>query len=161
MAMIDYGAVLIKNGKVMNENQFFMDMESSVGCKIDGIDGQYSVYAGDSEFVIATYKTVLRVAANGKLGPLWFGLDREDEYGINANKIIIHERYNGVQFTIKNIYRGVFHASFTYKGNFYNIIYGYGIDPDFSVWDDVKVRYLGVEGARTVDNLYKRLIKNH
>ena len=151
MALIDYGAILIKNNKVMNENQFFMDMESSVGCKIDGIDGRYSVYAGDSEFVIATYKTVLRVAANGKLGPGWFGLDREDEYGINANKIVIHERYNGVQFTIKKIYHGVFHASFTYNG--------YGIDPDFSVWDDVKVRYLGVEGARTVDNLYKRLIK--
>lgn len=31
MAMIDYGAVVIKNGLIINENQFFMDMEKSVG----------------------------------------------------------------------------------------------------------------------------------
>lgn len=31
MAMIDYGAIVIKNGKIINENQFFMNMYDSVG----------------------------------------------------------------------------------------------------------------------------------
>lgn len=31
MAMIDYGALVKINGKIVNENQFFMDMEQSVG----------------------------------------------------------------------------------------------------------------------------------
>jgi len=31
MAMIDYGAIVIKNGKIINENQFFMDMQKEVG----------------------------------------------------------------------------------------------------------------------------------
>lgn len=30
--MIDYGAVVIKNGKVINEDQFFMKMGDAVGC---------------------------------------------------------------------------------------------------------------------------------
>lgn len=31
MAMIDYGAIVKINGKIVNKNQFFMDMEQSVG----------------------------------------------------------------------------------------------------------------------------------
>ena len=31
MAMIDYGAVVFKNGKCVNKDQFFMDMEEAVG----------------------------------------------------------------------------------------------------------------------------------
>lgn len=31
MAMIDYGAILKKNGKIVNRNEFFMDMEKAVG----------------------------------------------------------------------------------------------------------------------------------
>lgn len=31
MAMIDYGAVVIKNGKVINKNMFFMNMLEAVG----------------------------------------------------------------------------------------------------------------------------------
>ena len=49
MALIDYGAVLIKNGIFINDGLMFMDMEKSVGCKIDGMDGMYFVYAGDKE----------------------------------------------------------------------------------------------------------------
>ena len=156
MALIDYGAVLIKNGMVMNENEMFMDMENSVGCKIDGMDGQYFVYAGDSELIVAAYKMVLRVASNGELGPMWFTLARDDE--MYTDRKVRHEYYKGVHLIIKEVWHGVYHAKFTYKGDFYNIIYGHGIDPDFKVWDKVKVIYLGKKGARKVDNLYKRLI---
>ena len=31
MAMIDYGAILKKNGKIVNRDEFFMDMETAVG----------------------------------------------------------------------------------------------------------------------------------
>ena len=31
MAMIDYGAILKKNGKIQNRDEFFMDMEAAVG----------------------------------------------------------------------------------------------------------------------------------
>lgn len=31
MAMIDYGAIVFKNGKFINKNEFFMDMEKAVG----------------------------------------------------------------------------------------------------------------------------------
>ena len=156
MALIDYGAVLIKNGKVVNQNTMFMDMEESVGCKIDGMDGQYFVYAGDSELVVATYKMILRVASNGELGPMWFALNNENE--LYNDKKVRHEYYKGVYLTIKIVSDGVYHVKFTYKGDFYNIIYGYGIDSDFKIWNDIKVRYLGKKGARKVDNLYKRLI---
>lgn len=160
MSLIDYGAVLIKNGKVINENQFFMDMEKSVGCKIDKVDGQYMIYAGDPDFVVATYKTILTVAVNKEIGPMYFGLGLGKEpYESYRNKKVRHcYCSNGVHLTIKKIWYGVYHAKFTYKGDFYSIIYGHGIDPDFKLWDQIKVRYLGKKGARKVDNLYKRLI---
>ena len=158
MALIDYGAVLIKNGIFINDGLMFMDMEKSVGCKIDGMDEMYFVYAGDKEFIVAAYKMTLRVASNGELGPMWFTTRRDDEGYLD--KKVMHEYYKGVHLTIKEVWHGVYHAKFTYKGDFYNIIYGHGIDPDFEVWGKVKVRYLGKKGAKKVDNLYKRLIND-
>ena len=59
MAMVDYGAVLKKNGIVIHRNDFFMDMQKAVGFTInkiqdkDGYDYQindnYFVYIGDEE----------------------------------------------------------------------------------------------------------------
>jgi len=48
--------------------------------------------------------------------------------------------------------------SFQYKGDFYNIIYGCGIDSSPKIWHKVKGRYLGKKVARKVDNLYRKLL---
>ena len=64
----------------------------------------------------------------------------------------------GVNIHMKEISDDVYHMSFQYKGDFYNIIYGCGIDSSPKIWHKVKVRYLGKKVARKVDNLYRRLL---
>lgn len=59
---------------------------------------------------------------------------------------------------IREIIDRVALASFKYKDDFYNIVFGYGIDPTKRVWGSIKVQYLGKKKARKVDNVYRRLI---
>ena len=63
-----------------------------------------------------------------------------------------------VTIHIREVVDRVSLASFRYKGDFYNIVFGYGIDPTKRVWDSIKVQYLGKKKARKVDNVYRRLI---
>lgn len=79
MAMIDYGAILKVNGKFINKNNLFMD-SSDTGyiCEkalynYDGkeheidIDGNFFVYAGDKNFLLCFYKSMVYVIHNNKV----------------------------------------------------------------------------------------------
>lgn len=200
MAMIDYGAVVIKNGVVINSNQFFMDMKESVGwedipaklyddcdCMFqkwsncgecaratkEGYDcrgnrlmlseyrGQYYSYAGDEHFMVCTYKHNIAVVVDKEkvfeispcYGHWW-------SYGKVVDECHKSKYYTVGEVTIRlrEVVDCVSLASFKYKGDFYNIVFGYGIDPTKKVWDAIKVQYLGKKRARKVDNVYKRLI---
>ncbi len=77
MAMIDYGALLRKNGKFINKNNDLFMESSDTGyiCKdaVDehgykyDIDGNYFVYAGDENFMVVFYKTTYKVISDGKI----------------------------------------------------------------------------------------------
>ena len=53
MAMVDYGAVLKKNGIVIHRNDFFMDMQKAVGFTINKIQDKdgYDYQINDNYFV--------------------------------------------------------------------------------------------------------------
>ena len=77
MALIDYGALLKVNGKFINKNSdlFMSCSDTGYVCKdveyLDGakgyIDGNYFVYAGDENFLIAFYKGIFCVVHNNKI----------------------------------------------------------------------------------------------
>lgn len=79
MSMMDYGAMLRKNGKFLNKNRFAFMSKSDTGYMLeeaifpDGekrlIHDNYFVYAGDEEFLLVFYKTILHVISHGKV--LW------------------------------------------------------------------------------------------
>lgn len=83
MAMIDYGALLKVNGAFLNKNSnMFMEVsdcgymiDTAKDC-IDGsccygkeiyIKGNYFVYAGDKDFMLAFYKTMFYVIVNDEI----------------------------------------------------------------------------------------------
>lgn len=164
MAMIDYGAWVFKNGKLMNEDQFFMNMEQAVGWTDEGkhpytredLAGNYFAYVGDEDLTVAVYKCVAVFVRNKK--------DRKTVYHV-ANQKAIH-LYNEdlpegwdlqpIHIHIKNIGDTDCVMEFGYKGDFYRIVYGYGIDPDMEVWDQTKVHYLGKKLAKRLDHYLHR-----
>ena len=154
MSMIDYGAVVFKNGKRTNF-EFFEDMLKSVGWEDDSINGNYFAYIGDDAFTLAFYKTGVHVLVNKEFA------DHVWECGYrhwgDPDRVSYRESYGDVTFHIKHVCRNVYHLSMAYKGDYYHVVYGCGIDPDKSVWDKVKADYLGKSGAKKVDGLYKKL----
>jgi len=143
MAMVDYGAVLKKNGIVIHRNDFFMDMQKAVGFTInkiqdkDGYDYQindnYFVYIGDEELLICVYKTQLLIISNNKIIHRVFGAN-VDSYNIH-DKFRLKFKVNGIKFDIKRIsYGNMYLLRFWYKGSLYECIYGYGVDNSLKNW---------------------------
>lgn len=213
MAMIDYGAVVIKNGVAINKNMFFMNMLAAVGwtdkrrirhedCEVftdpdpllaesnceycnrakfkvcnsavDGeyrlpiadchgealpdrtphIDNNYFAYVGDQHFTAAFYKNTAVLLVDGVEKWYFWGMDDKAD----RNRKSRWFECGGVRIHLKEISDRVHYMSFQYKGDFYNIIYGYGIDAFPETWHKIKNRYLGKVNARKVDNLYRRLL---
>ena len=66
MAMIDYGAIAWKNGKLISTDMF-TPMKDMVGWTDSDLDieppleGNYFAYIGDKDFTLAFYKNVMRI----------------------------------------------------------------------------------------------------
>lgn len=185
MAMIDYGAILRVDGKMVNRDQFFMEGSDTgfvlkTATDVNGrdylIDGEYFVYAGDERFLIVAYKTLLRVIHNGQIlweswgctsvgeTRLFDGLPRVKVqhldpslypyYGDNMDdweKKYIEDCYQKkvagrilnrcAKRKRKPIYKdrtNRYLATWDYDGRHYEIVYGYGIDPQYDVWNEIR-----------------------
>lgn len=212
MAMIDYGAVLFKNGEQVNDSMF-MDMLDAVGwidvprkkypdcdyvyedgfsrcydcpkvhtktyhseefgdsilpdtdCHkndlrsvIERVDANYFVYIGDEHLTVGVYKYSVVVLINKVIAARYWGARPFDEERTGWERMGTKFNVGGVDFRIKAILPGQVHSlSFNYNGDYYNVVYGYGIDPNMRIWNEVKNRYLGKRGARKVDNLFNRI----
>ena len=206
--MIDYGAVVYKNGHRVNEGEFFMDMLSSVGwvdyprkrypecdhvgedgfslcdscpnatfkhysdpelgewvsiigdCKgnpisyRDHIDGNYFAYIGDEDLTIAFYKYIYLICSKEKCIN-----DALSNYSYRTDLKSIHLYVDETKthIDIKNISYRIRHLTMIYKGDRYNVIFGYGIDPSTKTWNKIKYKYLGKRLARKIDRIYSRI----
>ena len=221
MAMIDYGAVVKINGKIVNENQFFMDMQQAVGwidhpkkrypdcdclddkgysecfecprrktehqshpelgewdatigdCRgneipiQDKLDRNFFAYVGDEDFTIAFYKTSAVITNKNKTlyARLWYGFYSKDLGDTDVTAICrkMVRRFDikigdeTIHLKIKRIGEGEskFYMRFIYKHNIYEIIYGYGIDPNKEVWNEVKHIYSTKKAIRIVDRFWQ------
>ena len=211
MAMIDYGALVKINGKIVNEDQFFMDMEQAVGwidypriryedcnclddegysdcgecprrqtkhysdpelgewdatigdcrgneIRIDGkIDGNYFAYVGDEDLTVAVYKTFAVITNKTKsfCFRLW-ELVMNDE--AVTNKIVRYLTVNDVCIKIRRIGERQLYMTFRYKENYYEILYGYGIDSSKKCWDIIKHRYCDRKTIKFVDKFWRKSI---
>ena len=77
MAMIDYGALLRVDGKLINEGEMFMDASDTGYICVKAyypkkkedftINGNYLVYAGDEELLLCFYKCLCLVISKNKV----------------------------------------------------------------------------------------------
>ena len=200
MAMIDYGAILKKNGKIVNRDEFFMDMETAVGwtdyphikyedCDYlneDGysdcwncprancivrkfeeekefvsdcrgvkpdsnhMEGNWFAYAGDTELVVGFYKHMVMTWYKGEQKIHWLRLDYAGKYSIyiEVGDIKLH-------FKALSKKKDVYYSRFHYKGDLYEVVFGYGIDPTQPTWNRVKKDYCDKKTIKFVDKFWK------
>lgn len=192
MAIIDYGAILLKDGVVVNtQDGLFMEKSDSgdiigtvkyrSGEECD-VERNFFVIAGDKHFCLAFYKNQMMVISDGlvfdhiysspfisqefhyknlpsiKLEYLDKSL-REKQYidCYTHDELLDEKRYYQHRYGIKKglrlYYRWIkrssrkvlykyrskrYIATWNYNGHEYMIIFGYGIDNNYDVWNQIK-----------------------
>lgn len=146
MAMIDYGAIAFKNGKLIS-TEMFTPMKDMVGWEDTeddkyhdynadkdipiGLNGNYFAYIGDRDCTVAFYKQQLVLVERYKDGDFKY----EHEYFNCTNYIwsrwechTFHgEFFNKIRITKKN---GYLVCKWVYKNDKYKVYFGYGVDLD-------------------------------
>lgn len=138
MAGIDYGVVVFQNGKQLYGDRLYPDVEF-YDLKIVCYKSWVDISLGEKN-VISLWQTYV-----------WNRADLA-----SRTKSAHFEIEGGYTIHVKEIYPCVYRLKCSRDGQHLTIIYGYGIDPNWKVWKRVKVRYLGREGARKVDNEFRR-----
>lgn len=144
MAMIDYGAIAFKNGKLIS-TEMFTPMVEMVGwqdCEADkyhnytnntleplNFNGNYFAYIGDSDCTLAFYKCHMVKIEKYSDGTF----ERECEFFNCTNYTWSKwETYatgcTKVQVTKRN---GYYVCKWNYKGDKYKVYFGYGVDLDY------------------------------
>ena len=147
MAMIDYGAIAFKNGECIS-TEMFTPMKKTCGFsdKNDSksnLDGNYFVVCGDKELAIGFYKE--QVAWTSNLSE-WSECNGEEYFRssnfhkwayyrklLYFNKVendAIQERWVCAELTVKPK-KDYYVARWNYKGDNYEVFFGYGVDLDF------------------------------
>ena len=156
MAMIDYGAIAFKNGKLISTDMFtpmidmvgWEDNESDVyESRPHAIDepkhnyllpiklnGNYFAYIGDADCTLAFYKCQMVIAERCENGTFDY---RCEYFGSSNYTWSKWERYVGdncdnVKVTKKN---GYYVCKWNYRGDKYKVYFGYGVDlPSYKKW---------------------------
>ena len=142
MAMIDYGAIAFKNGKLISTDMFtpMIDMVGWEDTENDTyhnyntdkdnplkLKGNYFAYIGDSDCTIAFYKCSMVIIEKYSDGAFYFHHEyfnstyytwtKWEKYaGVNSAKIKVTKR------------NGYFVCKWKYKGDRYKVYFGYGVD---------------------------------
>lgn len=145
MAIIDYGAIAFKNGKLISTDMFtsMMDMvgweddESDVYHNYQAdkdeplqLNGNYFAYVGDADYTLAFYKCSMVMVNKWQDGTFYYHREYfgntnytwskwEDYHGINLSKVKVTKR------------NGYFVCKWKYKGDKYKVYFGYGVDFDY------------------------------
>lgn len=129
MSALDYGAIVIKNGKLMNTDRF-SNMKHCVGWDDSykdygdnsALNGNYFAYIGDVENTICFYKTMICVV---EMHPD----SLRKRYKMFGGKVKWKHKIGNADCTVtyKNDY---YVLKWNYKNDKYKVYFGYGVDID-------------------------------
>jgi hypothetical protein len=140
MAMMDYGAIAFKNGKLVSTDVFtpMIDMVGWEDTEEDvyhdyynntdkplGLKGNYFAYIGDEECTVAFYKNYIRIIEKLNSGSFCnkFEFLTHTCYVWSKWKCWVGESY--MKITKRN---GYLVCKWRYKGDKYKVYFGYGVD---------------------------------
>lgn len=141
MAMIDYGAIAFKNGKLISTGEF-TPMKDMVGWEDSENDmcydfcihenrllrlrGNYFAYIGDEECTVAFYKRTIEIVSKHD-GGCWSESEILNSTDYVWSKWEHITRYGDIIVTKRN---GYYVCRWNYKGDKYKVYFGYGVDFD-------------------------------
>lgn len=145
MAMMDYGSIVKKNGKII-QTDMFMDMKEALGFELleakyeyngniekQRVEGNYTSYMGDEELLVCVYKCRATFIVGNKIVKNIYNLNEGLHYGEDLMSIKFD--INGVSFHIKRLFgQNRYQMKFRYKGDSYDCIFGYGVDLNIKLW---------------------------
>lgn len=193
MAMLDYGAVVKKNGKLLEHKDMFNNYSTlKEGYFIDkytlmtwsddtdelhntlvsreypedesvrdfygqkhSVIGNYMSVVGDKDFLVATYKYRLIVCDSEKCLVDYIIGDNDYEKGDWQIKRPIHLETPFGTITIRRINKCTTAvASFWYKDNYYEILFGYGVDDKKFIMSNYAKRWFYYKDLRKIRRWY-------
>lgn len=155
MAMVDYGAILVRDGKRMNERMFMGNTDT--GYVDDNFTQDMFVCVGDGSILICAYKCMIVVEFNGQSYTFFCGYafkskKEKNQYNKKTYEYVLNEYDDSIEseyvsenaigcgITLnferldKTINSNKFKVSFSYNGHNYEIYFGYGVDPSYEVF---------------------------
>lgn len=156
MSAFDYGAIVIKNGKIITEQEYGMlGMKHFVNWEDDDVQTNYFVFIGNENITISFYKCCMTVFSNKIKVDDYFMYD----YGTCGTKQKSFDIYvSGLKIKVKMISDDVYHISTRIDGNNYQVVFGFGVPYNKIEWKIIKKykTYFSAKERRKIDNILKK-----
>ena len=134
MAMIDYGAIVWKDGKLISTDMF-TEMKDMVGWDDEGehrLKGNYFAYIGDKDLTIGFYKSIMRIHPypfNNDEESVYFGWEKFEGWKRWEDGIWVDNDKENVYVTVrKRKFHDYYICKMNYRGHKYKVAFGYGVD---------------------------------
>lgn len=135
MAMIDYGAIAWKNGKLISTDMF-TPMKDMVGWDDSDLDiedplvDNYFAYIGDEDFILAFYKSTMRLCNPNYTydnSTVWFGSERFKKWRTWKFSTYVNKELVDIIVKPKR-FHNYYVCHMKYNGDKYKVAFGYGVD---------------------------------
>lgn len=129
MAMIDYGAIAWKDGKLISTDMF-TPMIDTVGWHDDEIDGDNFVIIGDKDLTLGFYKNVITIVRPKHTCRHFISNTEYKGWRYWRNVLITNEDI--VEIIVKpKRFHNYYVCKMKYNGHKYKVAFGYGVDLEY------------------------------
>ena len=137
MAMMDYGAIAWKDGKLISTDMF-TDMKDMVGWDDSNIETEsplvnnYFAYVGDEDFTLAFYKYIMRIynpTFTYDNEEIFFGSENFEKWERWRFNAYVNQDFVNIIVKPKR-FHNYYVCHMKYKGHKYKVAFGYGVDLD-------------------------------
>ena len=142
MAMVDYGAIVWKDGKLISTDMF-TPMEDMVGWTDENDDKEFKLngncfaYIGDKDFTVGFYKNVMRIYRpkadpNYRDMAVYFGSESYEKWRRWRKWYVIDHKdlkLNMAELIVRpRRFHDYYICKMKYRGHKYKVAFGYGVD---------------------------------
>ena len=135
MAMVDYGAIAWKDGKLISTDMF-TPMEDTVGWTDNHehrLEGNYFAFIGDKDFTVGFYKDTMRIysSANKHYNETFYFSSSPFERWNKWRKwyLVSSSLSDEVELIVRpRRHHNYYICYMTYRGHKYKVAFGYGVD---------------------------------
>lgn len=126
MAMIDYGAIAWKDGKLISTDMF-TPMIDTVGWHDNDIDGGNFITIGDKDLTLGFYKSMITIVRSERIDYCCFGSEEYEGWRYWEKMLVTG---NGIVkvFVKPKRFHDYYVCKMKYNGHKYKVAFGYGVD---------------------------------